>query len=262
MKNEKQTSTNRRNFLKQTSLASIGILGAGQLQAQSEFYITKHLQNIPTGMKVLFQGDSITDAGRSKEGYYANHTWGGMGTGYVLNTVSALLGNYPKADLKCYNRGISGNKVFQLSNRWEEDCLQIRPDLLSILIGVNDFWHTIDFGYDGTAKTYEDDFRKLLDRTLKELPDLKLIICEPFVMKGGTAIKEKKWFPAFEAYQQAAQKIATEYKAGWVPFQKVFDDALEIAPVSYWCPDGVHPSLGGAYLMAQAWLEVFGKMKF
>lgn len=257
MKNEKSTSSNRRQFLKNTSLASLGILGANQLNAQNDFDKIDFPSKLPEGATILFQGDSITDAGRSKEGYYANHTWGGMGTGYVLNIVSNLLGNHPDTNLKCYNRGISGNKVFQLANRWEEDCMQIQPDILSIMIGVNDFWHTIDFGYDGTAKTYEDDYRKLLDRTLKKLPNVTLMICEPFVVKGGSAIKAEKWFPAFQDYQIASRKIATDYKAHFVPFQKTFDDALKIAPVSYWCPDGVHPSLGGCYLMAQTWLDVF-----
>jgi len=180
-----------------------------------------------------------------------------MGTGYVVQIVGKLLGEYPNADLKCYNRGISGHKVFQLANRWEEDCLQIRPDVLSILIGVNDFWHTLTHGYKGTAKTYEDDLRKLLDRTLKEIPDLKLMICQPFVIKGGTAIEEKDWFPAFAAYQSAAQKIASDYNTAWVPFQQMFDDALKHSTVESLCPDGVHPSLGGGYLMAQAWLKAF-----
>lgn len=259
MKNEKLT-TNRRNFLQKTSLASLGVLGLGQMQAQSLTRTSKQSDKLPKGLKILFQGDSITDAGRSRSGYFANHTWGGMGTGYVVQAVGKLLGEHPNADLKCYNRGVSGDKVHQLAARWEEDCLQIRPDVLSIMIGVNDFWHTLTHNYKGTVKTYEDDLRKLLDRTLKEVPDLKLMICQPFVVKGGTAIEEKDWFPAFAAYQDAARKIATDYKAGWVPFQATFDEALKTSTVEALCADGVHPSLGGGYLMAQAWLEVFGEM--
>jgi len=260
MKNEKSTPANRRNFIKKASLASAGVIGLGQIQAHNNSPVTKQLQELPNGLKILFQGDSITDAGRHRDGYYANHTWGGMGTGYVVQTVGALLGRNPNSNIKCYNRGISGNKVHQLAARWEEDCMQIRPDVLSLLIGVNDFWHTLTHSYKGTVKTYADDLRNLLDRTLKEVPDLKLVMCQPFVVKGGSAIEEEDWFPAFMAYQDAAQKIASDYKASWVPFQKTFDDALKTSTVESLCPDGVHPSLGGSYLMAQEWLDVFEEM--
>lgn len=260
MQNEKSTSTNRRSFLKKTTLASAGVLGLGNLHAQpNDFEKEKTELKLPKDLTILFQGDSITDAGRNKAHYYPNQDWG-MGHGYVYQIVSSLLANNPTSNLHCYNRGISGHKVFQLANRWEDDCLQLHPDVLSILIGVNDFWHTLSHNYKGTAKSYEEDFRKLLNRTMQELPGVKLIICEPFVLKNGTAIKEKEWFPAFMDYQTAARNIASEYRTHWVPFQKVFDEAVEIAPVSHWVPDGVHPSMAGGNLMAKAWLEVFNKM--
>ena len=263
MKNEKSTPSDRRSFLKKTTVASVGVLGLGNLQAQSVISKKeKTTRELPKDLTILFQGDSVTDGGRKRDQYYANNTWGGLGGSYVFPAVSELLGSNPTSNIRCYNRGISGDKVFQLSNRWEEDCLQIRPDVLSILIGVNDFWHTLDFNYKGTAKSYEEDFRKLLDRTRKELPNVKLIICEPFAVKGGSAIVEEKWFPAFIAYQNAAKKIASDYNAHWVPFQKTFDDALKIAPVDYWCADGVHPSLGGGELMAKTWLNTFDKVSF
>ena len=172
--------------------------------------------------------------------------------------MAHLLGNNPDKEWKYYNRGISGNKVFQLTDRWEDDCLQLRPDVLSVLIGVNDFWHSLN-NYDGTVKIYEEDLRKLLDMTLKEMPDLKLILGEPFAVKGGSAIDER-WYPDFPEYQVAASRIAKDYNAQFIPYQKVFDEALKIAPASYWCPDGVHPSMAGAYLMKEAWLEAFTKI--
>jgi lysophospholipase L1-like esterase len=261
MQNGKLNFNNRRTFLKKTTLASAGVLGLGNLQAEPSLYEKEKTNlKLPKDLTILFQGDSITDAGRKRDHYYANDAWGGLGSGYVLPVASELLGKNPTSNIQCYNRGISGHKVFQLAKRWEEDCLQIQPDVLSILIGVNDFWHTLSHGYKGTARSYEDDFRKLLDRTLKQLPDCKIIVCEPFVVKGGSAIVEKEWFPAFMAYQNTARKISSDYNTNWVPFQKTFDDALEVASVEYWCPDGVHPSLGGGYLMAEVWLDVFKKM--
>ena len=104
---------------------------------------TKKNNNAPNKLTILFQGDSITDAGRDKASYYANDA-AGMGQGYVFQIVSHLLGANPGKDWKYYNRGISGHKVFQLADRWDDDCLQLKPDVLSILIGVNDFWHTLN----------------------------------------------------------------------------------------------------------------------
>lgn len=241
---------NRRTFLKS------GTIG---LAATPFLKLPVSHADMPEKITVLFQGDSITDAFRNKGNYYPNDMRG-MGNGYVHHIVTHLMGNYPKVDWTCYNRGISGNKVFQLANRWEDDCLQLQPDVLSILIGVNDFWHTLDYNYDGTVKTYEKDFRALLSRTKNQLPNVKLMIAEPFALKGGTAIKEAKWFPKFTAYQSAAKTIAKEFNAVFIPYQKIFDDALADAPVSYWCPDGVHPSLAGAYLMATAWVSTFEEM--
>ncbi len=238
----------RRKFLSQSAIGLVGIPAIVQAANPQQVF-----QPFSAGKTtILFQGDSITDAGRKKDHYYANDAYG-MGLGYVHQIVTTLLGKHPTKNLRCYNRGISGNKVFQLANRWEEDCLQIQPDILSIMIGVNDFWHTLDWGYKGTVEVYEKDLRALLDRTKKELPNIKLIIAEPFVLRG-TAIVEEKWYPAFAAYQKAAKSIATDYKAAFIPLQSIFDKALEVAPVSYWCPDGVHPSLAGAHLMAEAWL--------
>lgn len=244
-------STNRRNFLKIGGASLATVISAPLLARTSK---QKNKKNIPENLTILMQGDSITDAGRDKAKYYANDA-AGMGRGYVYQIVSNLLGSQPEANLRFYNRGISGHKVFQLADRWEDDCMQLKPDVLSILIGVNDFWHSLT-NYKGTVEVYEADFRKLLDRTLTALPNVKLIIGEPFAVKGGKAI-DKRWFPDFPEYQVAAAKIAKEYKAEFIPYQKIFNDVLNIAPVSYWCPDGVHPSIAGGHLMKEAWIEAF-----
>lgn len=242
------------------------ISGLSALAAGTAVSIKENVQSIekpilPKGMTILFQGDSITDAGRNKAAYYPNRAQG-MGQGYVRHIVTELMGDHPASDLQFYNRGISGHKVFQLSNRWEDDCMMLDPDVLSVMIGVNDFWHTLDFNYDGTAKVYESDFNALMERTLKGLPDVKLIIAEPFVLHEGTAIKAKvdQWKGAFEEYQVASRRVASRFGAAFVPFQTVFDEALKLAPTSYWCPDGVHPSMAGNALMADAWLKTFNEM--
>ena len=119
---------------------------------------------------------------------------------------SQLLISNPDHQLTLHNRGISGNKVHQLADRWDKDCLELKPDVLSILIGVNDIWHGLNGRYDGTAKTYEDDFNQLIERTKKSLPKVQLVICEPFVLKCG-AVNEK-WFPEFDKYRAAAKKLS------------------------------------------------------
>ena len=247
-----KTNNPRRDFLKKLSLTTIGMAGLPALSLAAQKTAAK--LEIPEGLTVLFQGDSITDASRDRGQYYANQAKG-LGVGYVYQIVSQLLGTHPTKNIRCYNRGISGHKVFQLAGRWNDDCLNLKPDVLSILIGVNDFWHTLSWGYEGTVEVYDTDLRKLLDRTMKELPDVKLIIGEPFAVAGGSAINEK--WETFAGYRESAAKIAKDYKAAFIPYQSIFDEALEIAPVSYWCPDGVHPSIAGGHLMAVAWLEAF-----
>jgi lysophospholipase L1-like esterase len=157
--------------------------------------------------------------------------------------------------LKIFNKGISGNKVFQLADRWDKDCLEIKPDILSILIGVNDIWHKLNGQYNGTVEIYRKDYIALLERTKKTLPNVKLIICEPFAVKGVKAVDDK-WYPEFYGYQKAAREIANQFGATFVPFQSVYDEAQKQATGAYWTGDGVHPSLAGAQLMAKAWTEV------
>ncbi|MEC3880836.1 SGNH/GDSL hydrolase family protein [Parapedobacter sp. 10938] len=202
---------------------------------------------------ILFQGDSITDAGRDKKNSSPNNS-GALGHGYALLAAASLLNAHAAKQPTVYNKGISGNKVHQLDARWEEDCITIKPNILSILIGVNDYWHTLSGNYDGTIQVYRDDFRKLLDRTMKALPDVKLIIGEPFAVNNVKAVTDD-WFPAFDEYRAAAREIADEYRAVFIPYQRVFDEAAKKAPASYWTGDGVHTTLAGAQLMAEAWLQ-------
>lgn len=202
---------------------------------------------------ILFQGDSVTDSGRQRDNLQANSAQA-MGGGYALIAGGQLLQRAPSKNIQIYNRGISGNKVFELAARWETDCIQLKPGILSILVGVNDFWHTLSSGYKGTIETYKGDYRKLIDRTLQQLPNLKLIIGEPYGVSGIKAV-DAKWYPEFNAYREAAAGLASEYKAVFIPYQKIYDMAQQAAPGVYWTADGVHPSMAGCGLMAHAWLE-------
>ncbi len=208
------------------------------------------------GSVILFQGDSITDCGRDKKPPQANHS-AALGRGYAFLIAASLLMRHPDLGLKTFNRGISGNKIPDLDARWKRDCIALKPDVLSILIGVNDIWHKLNGRYDGTVEIYESGFTALLEKTKAALPDTRLVICEPFVMRCGAV--NDSWFPEFTERKAVAKRVAQAAGATWVPFQDTFDAAIAkgTAP-EYWAADGVHPSLAGHLLMADAWSRATG----
>jgi lysophospholipase L1-like esterase len=243
----------RRSFIKKTALGPVAALSIPEiLSAATTKGKIKEIKLLKDQV-ILFQGDSITDSGRNKEDTGFN-TASNLGSGYPMLAGAALLNKYEALNLKVYNKGISGNKVFQLAERWDKDCLDLKPDVLSILIGVNDLWHKLDGNYNGTPDIYRNDYIALLERTMKALPDVKLIICEPFAVKGVKAVDDR-WYPEFYEYQKAAKDMAKQFNAVFVPYQSIYDEAQKRAPGSYWTGDGVHPTLAGAQLMAKAWMK-------
>ena len=208
------------------------------------------------GSVVLFQGDSITDARRSRDDTPANHPRA-LGDGYPMLIAAGLLRDHPRSALKVYNRGISGNKVPDLDARWQKDCLDLKPDLLSILIGVNDIWHKLGGRYDGTVETYQAGLRALLERTREALPETRIVICEPFVLRCGAV--NDSWFPEFDQRRNACVEVARSMSLELVPFQSMFDEHTnDDVPPSYWAADGVHPTVAGHALMAATWRQVVG----
>lgn len=251
---------NRRRFIGTASLtlgaASLAVLSPVRAAFAAESWPPRSHDLIRSGDVVLFQGDSITDAGRNRDRAATPNDQPALGSGYAWLAAAELLVDRPQDGLHIYNRGISGHKVFQLAERWPADCLELKPNLLSILIGVNDYWHTLDGKYQGTLEIYERDYCSLLERTRNALPRIKLVVCEPFVLRCG-AVNEK-WFPEFDRYRAAARRVAEVFRATFVPFQTMFDHALAYAPPAHWAKDGVHPSAAGAALMAHTWLKVVG----
>lgn len=253
MKSSDQIS--RRHFFRNAGIGTAAVAGLPLLTSScSGLGSVKRISDyFSTGDVVLFQGDSITDAGRDKENEYPNNARS-FGSGYTFLLASWLLEELARKELMIYNRGISGNKVYQLDERWDKDCLLLKPNVLSILIGVNDYWHMRNGKYDGTPETYENDYRALLERTREKYPDIKLMICEPFILTDTKAVDES-WVEPFRPYQEISQKLCQEFRATWVPFQDAFTEATKIAHPTYWAHDGVHPSMAGAQLMAKTWLE-------
>jgi lysophospholipase L1-like esterase len=245
---------NRRKFITTSAVSTLAAISLPQIAEAAISNNAAKKVTLNTNDTILFQGDSITDWGRKKTETEPN-SFGMMGNGYAYVAASNLLLNNAGKNFKFYNKGVSGNKVYQLADRWETDCLAIKPNVLSIMIGVNDFWHTLTNGYAGTIETYRADYKKLLDRTKQALPDVKFIIGVPFAVIGVKSVTDK-WYPKFNEYRAVAREMAADYDAPFIPYQAIFDKALETAPGSYWTNDGVHPSIAGANLMAHAWLKV------
>lgn len=244
----------RRNFIKTAAVGTVATLSIPQivLAAETGFFGKKIRLN--DNDIILFQGDSITDWGRDHKATEPNTT-SMLGSGYAILAAAELLMKHPEKNLKIYNRGVSGNKVYQLAERWDADCIAIKPNVLSIHIGVNDYWHTLNNKYKGTVENYYTDYKALIERTQKALPDVKIVICEPFALRGNKAVTDA-WYPAFDTYRKAANDVADQYNLPFVAYQEAFDKALQHGGDSnYWTIDGVHPSVAGEKLMAHAWLE-------
>lgn len=243
---------NRRQLVQ--SSAIIGLSAATLAKIVAPLHAAEQ-KPLPVGARILFQGDSITDARRDKKADKANDA-NGLGNGYPFFAAGEILRDHADLKLEIFNRGISGNKVPDLEARWQADCLDLKPNVLSILIGVNDIWHKLNGNYSGTVEDYANGYRKLLEDTQQKLPETRIVICEPFVLKCGAV--NDKWFPEFDERREAAVKLAKDLKLTLVPFQQMFNRAVEHSPPEYWAADGVHPTLAGHALMAAEWRKVTG----
>ena len=195
--------------------------------------------------RILFQGDSVTDVSRSRD----NDAYPGHG---YPTFIKGRLGVDRPGEFECLNRGISGNRVVDLYARWLVDGINLAPDVVSILIGVNDTWHHFGNNNGVDVPRYDEFYRRLLDWTLEELPPTKFILLEPFVLPFGAA--NKTWLKEIRQRQQVVAKIAADYQTVFVPLQARFDKAVKLADPAYWLVDGVHPTPAGHQLIADAWL--------
>lgn len=243
----------RRNFITKSLLALGGTAAIANNVLASDSLESKARISIQQDDIILFQGDSITDAGRNKENMEPNVA-NAFGNGYAMLAAGSLLNSHAGKNLTIFNKGISGNRVPDLINRWEKDTVSIKPNILSILIGVNDFWRTKDRGAQNSPAQFKQQYQQLLEETLKHLPRVQLIIGEPFGVKNVKHVTDD-WFPDFPAYQQVTKEIAKEFNAVFIPYQAIFDKAEKQASGDYWTTDGVHTTLAGASLMAQSWLQ-------
>jgi lysophospholipase L1-like esterase len=207
------------------------------------------IMHIEKGATVLFQGDSITDAGRSR----TDQT--DLGRGYAIMAAAWFSALYPKHGVRFINRGISGNRAKDLQARWTADCIALEPTWVSVLIGINDTWRRYDSHDPTSTRAYEDTYRQILQQTREEL-EARLIICEPFLLP--TPPDRLAWREDLDPKIQVARQLAREFDALFVPLDGLFAQAATKAAPDYWAPDGVHPTPAGHAFMAQAWLRTVG----
>ncbi|MBQ8954972.1 MAG: SGNH/GDSL hydrolase family protein [Clostridia bacterium] len=210
--------------------------------------------------RILFQGDSITDVHRGRDNLSAANV---MGCGYPLLLKARLNCDEPGA-YECVNLGISGNRVVDLYARIQRDFINVRPDILSILIGVNDVWHGVGENPNGvSAPKFERVYDWLLTEVRESLPKVQLIILEPFVLPGAATQSEEdpeRWeifSREVPLRAQAARRVAEKHGAVFVPLQARLDKLSENTPPSHWLRDGVHPTEAGHEVIARAWMEAF-----
>ena len=213
--------------------------------------------------RILFQGDSITDCNRTRE----NDAH--VGTGYAL-LIKAHLGFEHPDQYEFYNRGISGNRIVDLYARIKKDIINLTPNYISILVGVNDVWHEFDCGgHNGVdADKFEKIYCMLIEEIKEALPNVKIMIMEPFCLKGsGTENTEEqpnKWNmlnTEVKKRAEKAKKVAEKYNLTFVELQNVFNKAAEVKEGTYWLKDGIHPTAMGHELIRREWMKAFEKMK-
>ena len=208
---------------------------------------------------ILFQGDSITDAGRDRNNNGPEAT---RGFGYAT-MVAGELGFENPNEYEFYNRGVSGNRVLDLYARIVNDTLNLKPDYLSILIGVNDVWHEINNQNGVATEKFEKIYSMLIEEIKDELPDIKIIILEPFVLKASATQEHWEEFKTGAKEKgEASKRVAEKFGLSFVSLQDKFDEAMERLPdATYWTYDGVHPAPAGHAIIGKALIEEFEKIK-
>ncbi len=205
-------------------------------------------------MNILFQGDSITDCSRGENNF---------GHGYAL-MVSGMLGSEEAGKHTFYNRGVSGNRIVDVYARIKKDCLNLNPDVMSLLIGVNDVWHEVDDQNGVDGEKFEKIYTMLMEEVIAHNPNIKIILMGAYILKGPATVRED---PAvWETFKREvpkradiAKRIAEKFSdnAVFVSLQDVFDEALSLADESQWSRDGVHPTPQGHALIAKAWMKAY-----
>lgn len=216
---------------------------------------------------ILFQGDSITDCGRSRDAAVINtQAPVAFGVGYPFTVSTRLALDNPGA-YSFINRGISGNRIVDVYARIKMDITNLRPDYMSILIGINDVWHEVAYKNGVATPKFERIYRMLLDEIYEELPNIKILLYTPFVVRGSATVdpaNPEKWDTFKTGCAERAEavcRIARDYPVGLAVTQPLFDAAESVVPADQLTRDGVHPSLAGTEILAREFLKWFDTVK-
>ena len=207
---------------------------------------------------VLFQGDSITECGRRKELDEVRFNTG-LGEGYAQMIASEMLYTSPLDDMRFLNRGISGNRIVDLYARWKSDALNLNPQVVSLLVGVNDVVHELIYGNGVEIDRFNSFYRMLIDWTIEALPGVSLVLMEPFILALG--IVEPQWEQKVAERGDCVRGISRDYDAVFVPLQELFTARRNAPRTDFWLSDGIHPTLAGHRLIAEQWLKVVGEKR-
>ena len=208
-------------------------------------------------MKLLFFGDSLTDMYRNFDKNIDMST--SYGTGFVFDIAAQLMYEKP-GYYKIINRGVGGNKVTDLFARYQDDVINENPDVLTILIGVNDVWHEIATKSGTPIDVFEETYIKMVTDIKKKLPKTKIIIMEPFFTKGAATDGAFKRFEEIYDYAEVVKKISKKTNCVFIPLQQSFNELIKNGGETQVLFDGLHTNPGGAHLIATKWLDVFKKM--
>jgi len=201
---------------------------------------------------ILFQGDSITDTGRTDSPDPA----ASLGMGYPAKIAETLANDYADLGISVINRGISGNRTWDLLKRWDKDCIDIKPDYFSLLIGVNDTWRSFDSNDVTTAEQYENNMRQLLDRVVKET-SAKIILLNIFLL--DVTPDKAVMHPDLAEKQEVIGRLIKDYDVTFIDVQKKFDEMVDDGtPMTDLSEDGVHPTDFGHKVIADLWLDAMG----
>jgi lysophospholipase L1-like esterase len=242
--------TNRRKFIKESAL--MGLMGVSTNSVSTYEKI-----NLENKAVFLFQGDSITDGNRGRNADL-NHI---MGHGYAYAVASRIGADFPASDFQFINKGISGNAIPDLLKRWKVDALDLHPQVLSLLVGINDVNAVVN-QYDGfqSIDDFKLGYRSLLDQVMLQNPKTLLALGLPFVSRGTrTSAKFDLFEHEVKLRATYIKELALEFNGLFVDYPTVFEQAYKNQSIAYWIWDGVHPTVFGHELMAREWIKVVSK---
>ena len=250
--------SSRRTFIKLASAAGLTFSGLSTASATMKLAPETPEKG---NLRFLFQGDSITDGNRGRNDD-PNHI---LGHGYCFAVSSRIGADFPQYEFQFINRGISGNTVSDLEKRWQTDTLDLKPDVMSLLVGINDVNAMVDGKKDALdANAFEAAYRKLLSLCREQNPGLLIVLGLPFFFATGWRKEQfEKWHPLTIEHAEKVKRIAVDFDAVLIDYPKVFEEAQQRAPMEYWIWDGIHPTVFGHELMAREWIkQVSSRLRF